>query len=94
MRAISKGKHLLVEKPFTGDSKKAAELCLAAEKAGVTIASGFIERCNPIVSVAKETMESGRIGKVISLASRRVSSFPSRIRDIGVVMDLGSTMWT
>ena len=26
MKAISKGKHLLVEKPFTGDSKKAAEL--------------------------------------------------------------------
>ena len=89
MMAIAKGKHLLVEKPFTGDSKKAAELCQAAERAGVTIASGFIERCNPIVSVAKETMESGRIGKVISLASRRVSSFPSRIRDVGVVMDLG-----
>jgi UDP-N-acetylglucosamine 3-dehydrogenase len=89
MKAISKGKHLLVEKPFTGDSKKAGELCKAAEKQGVTIASGFIERCNPIVSVAKETMETGRIGKVISLASRRVSSFPSRIRDVGVIMDLG-----
>jgi UDP-N-acetylglucosamine 3-dehydrogenase len=89
MKAISKGKHLLVEKPFTGDSKKAAELCKAAEKARVIIASGFIERCNPIVTVAKETMESGRIGKVISLASRRVSSFPSRIRDVGVIMDLG-----
>jgi UDP-N-acetylglucosamine 3-dehydrogenase len=53
------------------------------------LASGFIERCNPIVSVAKETMESGKIGKIISLASRRVSSFPARIRDVGVVMDLG-----
>ncbi len=89
MKAIRNGKHLLVEKPFTGDSKKAAELCHAAEMNGVTIASGFIERCNPIVSVAKETMESGKIGKIISLASRRVSSFPARIRDVGVVMDLG-----
>ena len=89
MKAISKGKHLLVEKPFTGDSEKAAELCRVAEKNGVTIASGFIERCNPIVSVAKETMGSGKIGKIISLASRRVSSFPARIRDVGVVMDLG-----
>jgi UDP-N-acetylglucosamine 3-dehydrogenase len=34
-------------------------------------------------------MESGKIGKIISLASRRVSSFPARIRDVGVVMDLG-----
>jgi UDP-N-acetylglucosamine 3-dehydrogenase len=89
MKAIKKGKHLLVEKPFTGDSAKAAELCAAAEKNGVTIASGFIERCNPIVSVAKETMEAGKIGKIISLATRRVSSFPARIRDVGVVMDLG-----
>jgi UDP-N-acetylglucosamine 3-dehydrogenase len=89
MKAILKGKHLLVEKPFTGDSEKAAEICQVAEKKGVTIASGFIERCNPIVSVAKETMESGKIGKIISLASRRVSSFPARIRDVGVVMDLG-----
>lgn len=89
MKAIAKGKHLLVEKPFTGSSEKAEELCRAAEKNGVVIASGFIERCNPIVSVAKETMETGKIGKIISLASRRVSSFPERIRDIGVVMDLG-----
>jgi UDP-N-acetylglucosamine 3-dehydrogenase len=89
MKAISKGKHLLVEKPFTGDSRKAAELCQAAERAVVIISAGFIERCNPIVSVAKETMEAGKIGKIISLASRRVSSFPARIRDVGVVMDLG-----
>ena len=89
LKAILKGKHLLVEKPFTGDSEKAAEICQIAEENAVTIASGFIERCNPIVSVAKETMESGKIGKIISLASRRVSSFPTRIRDVGVVMDLG-----
>jgi UDP-N-acetylglucosamine 3-dehydrogenase len=89
MKAITKGKHLLVEKPFTGDSRKAEALCRAAEKNGVVIASGFIERCNPIVAVAKETMEAGMIGKIISLASRRVSSFPARIRDVGVVMDLG-----
>jgi UDP-N-acetylglucosamine 3-dehydrogenase len=89
MKAILEGKHLLVEKPFTGDSKKAAEICAVAERKGITIASGFIERCNPIVSVAKETMETGKIGKIISLTSRRVSSFPARIRDVGVVMDLG-----
>jgi UDP-N-acetylglucosamine 3-dehydrogenase len=89
MKAIHKGKHLLVEKPFTGDSVKAAEICKVAEEKNVTIASGFIERCNPIVAVAKETLEAGKIGKIISLASRRVSSFPARIRDVGVVMDLG-----
>ena len=37
MKAIESGVNLLVEKPFTGDSKKAAALQTAAEKAGVTI---------------------------------------------------------
>ncbi|QLH74750.1 MAG: Gfo/Idh/MocA family oxidoreductase [Methanomassiliicoccales archaeon] len=89
MKVIRRGRSLLVEKPFTGDSKKAEELTKAAEKEGVTLYSGFIERFNPVVSVAKEAIDKGRFGRVISLASRRVSSFPSRIRDVGVIMDLG-----
>jgi UDP-N-acetylglucosamine 3-dehydrogenase len=89
MKAIAAGVDLLVEKPFTGDSKKALLLHAAAEKAGITIASGFIERFNPIVGVAKEAVAEGNFGRVISLSTRRVSSYPARIRDVGVVMDLG-----
>jgi UDP-N-acetylglucosamine 3-dehydrogenase len=88
-KVISRGRALLVEKPFTGNSRQAEELTKLAEKEGVTLASGFIERFNPIVSVTKDAIIANRFGKVISLASRRVSSFPSRIRDVGVIMDLG-----
>jgi UDP-N-acetylglucosamine 3-dehydrogenase len=88
-KVMSKGISLLVEKPFTGKSKEADELGKLAEKKGVTLASGFIERFNPIVSVARDAVREGRLGKVISISSRRVSSFPSRIRDVGVIMDLG-----
>jgi len=87
--AIDHGVHLLVEKPFTGRSSTALELVEGAEKAGVTLASGFIERCNPVVDNLKKLVEAKRFGDVISIASRRVSSFPSRIRDVGVIMDLG-----
>ena len=31
----------------------------------------------------------GKFGNVITMTSRRVSNFPSRIRDVGVIMDLG-----
>jgi len=89
MKVIERGRSLLVEKPFTGNSKQAEELTRRAEKEGVTLASGFIERSNPVVSVSKEAIKANRFGKVISLASRRVSSFPSRIRDVGVIKDLG-----
>jgi UDP-N-acetylglucosamine 3-dehydrogenase len=78
-----------VEKPFTGSSEKAAELCKMAEKEGVTLAAGFVERYNPVVGVAKEAVREGIFGKLITFASRRVSSFPARIRDVGVIMDLG-----
>lgn len=87
--AIEKGVHLLVEKPFTGSSEEAQTLVKKAEKAGLTLASGFIERSNPIVGNLKAFVKAGRFGEVRTMASRRVSSFPSRIRDVGVVMDLG-----
>jgi UDP-N-acetylglucosamine 3-dehydrogenase len=88
-KIIARGRSLLIEKPFTGDSKKAEELTKLAEKEGVTIASGFIERFNPVVGVTKDAVKNGKFGKVVSVASRRVSSFPARIRDVGVIMDLG-----
>lgn len=88
-KAIKSGRHLLVEKPFTGTSEKASELCKMAEKEGVTLAAGFVERYNPVVGVARDVVREGRFGKLITFASRRVSSFPTRIRDVGVIMDLG-----
>jgi UDP-N-acetylglucosamine 3-dehydrogenase len=87
--AIEQGVSLLVEKPFTGKSETAAELVEMAEKAKVTLASGFIERCNPIVGNLQGMVAAKRFGDVISIASRRVSSFPARIRDVGVILDLG-----
>ena len=87
--AIERGVHLLVEKPFTGTSSTAQELVEMADREKVTLASGFIERSNPIVTHLRNLVEIRRFGDVISIASRRVSSFPTRIRDVGVIMDLG-----
>lgn len=87
--AIDQGVSILVEKPFTGKSSTASELVELADKAKVTLASGFIERCNPIVGNLRQLAAAKRFGDVISIASRRVSSFPARIRDVGVIMDLG-----
>ena len=88
VKAIAMGKHVLIEKPFTGDTNKARRLCELAENNGVVVASGFVERFNPVVAATRDAITSGRFGKVVSIASRRVSSYPFRIRDVGVVMDL------
>lgn len=88
VKAIELGKAALVEKPFTGDVEKARKICELAENRGVTIASGFVERFNPVVTATRDAIASGHFGKVVSIASRRVSSYPFRIRDVGVIMDL------
>jgi UDP-N-acetylglucosamine 3-dehydrogenase len=87
-KAIKKGRSVLVEKPFTGEVEKARQLCELGESKGVTVASGFVERFNPVVPATRDAIASGRFGKVVSIASRRVSSYPFRIRDVGVIMDL------
>jgi UDP-N-acetylglucosamine 3-dehydrogenase len=86
---IDKGLSLLVEKPLAGTVEEAKAIVAAAEKAGVTLAVGHVERYNPVVAVVKRGLDAGDYGELITIAARRVSSFPPRVRDVGVVMDLG-----
>ena len=85
---IDAGKHLLVEKPLCGTAREARGLVEAARKAGVVLAVGHIERHNPVVDSAKRHLEAKDWGDLITAGARRVSNFPDRIRDVGVIMDL------
>lgn len=89
MDAINAGKHVLVEKPICPTLDESQKLVEAAEKAGVILAVGQIERHNPVVKFARESIEQGMFGEIVSISARRVSSFPGRIRDVGVLLDLG-----
>lgn len=88
--AIEAGVPVLVEKPFTGDVGQARELTRLAREQGVLLAAGLIERHNPVVEFAYKALQEDAYGKVITVSSRRVSSFPTRVRDLGVLMDLGT----
>lgn len=87
--AIENGVDVLVEKPFTGDLKKAESLCRLAEKEGAVLGVGMVERFNPVVAAVKSKLSSEDYGNLLTFSSRRVSSMPERIRDVGVIMDLG-----
>jgi UDP-N-acetylglucosamine 3-dehydrogenase len=89
MDAIQAGKHVLVEKPICSTLEESEKLVGAAEDAGIILAVGQIERHNPVVRFARESVEKGAFGDVVSISARRVSSFPGRIRDVGVLLDLG-----
>ncbi len=85
--ALEEGKHLLVEKPMTGDKDRAEKLVRAAGKAGRKLLVGFIERFNPGVGMVKEMLERKEAGQVILVNGRRVTRWPVRIGDVGVIKD-------
>jgi len=88
LRAIEAGKHVLVEKPMTNTLKEAKTLIRAAKKHGVHLSVGFVERFNPAVREAMRVVDEGTIGRVILAHTRRVSRWPVRIGDVGVIKDL------
>ena len=47
---LERGKHVLVEKPFTETPEQARELCALAQQRGLVLQVGHIERFNPVLS--------------------------------------------
>ena len=88
MEAIKNKKHVLVEKPIAFTLKEAEEMIAAAREAGVILATGHVERFNPAVQKAKELIEDGVIGDIVSAFAKRVGPIPPRIKDVGVSIDL------
>jgi UDP-N-acetylglucosamine 3-dehydrogenase len=88
MEAIKHGKHVLVEKPIAFTVHEAEEMIAAAKEAGVMLATGHVERFNPAVQKAKELIDDGVIGDIVSAFAKRVGPLPPRIKDVGVSIDL------
>jgi UDP-N-acetylglucosamine 3-dehydrogenase len=86
-RALTAGKHVLVEKPMTNTVSEAHELLELAKKKGLRVMPGHIERFNPAVSYLKKLIDTGKLGRVTLLLARRVGRWPERVGDVGVVRD-------
>jgi len=86
-RAIKAGKHVLVEKPIASTVKEAKRLVELAEKEKRILMTGFIERFNPGVERGIKRLRGKAIGEIVSATARRVSQWPERIGDVGVVKD-------
>ncbi|WP_296804161.1 Gfo/Idh/MocA family protein [uncultured Methanobrevibacter sp.] len=88
MEAIRHKKHILVEKPIAFTLTEAEEMIAAAKEAGIILATGHVERFNPAVQKAKELIDDGVIGDIVSAFAKRVGPLPPRIKDVGVSIDL------
>jgi len=84
---IKRGIHCLVEKPIASTIEEAKEMIKEAERNGVKLMVGHVERFNPAVTKLKELVEKGTLGKLILISTRRVGPFVSRIRDVGIIID-------
>ena len=87
MKALRAGKDVLVEKPIASTIREARKIVDYAEKKNRRLMVGFIERFNPGVQRAKDALRKGEIGELVSATARRVSQWPERIGDVGVVKD-------
>jgi predicted dehydrogenase len=80
---ILQGKHVLLEKPMTDNATQAAELVQLALENGSVLQVGHVERFNPVFKYLETVAREPRF-----IEAHRLSPFPARSTDIGVVLDL------
>lgn len=77
--ALRHGKHVLCEKPFALTLDEVDAMIAAAEETGNVLAEAFMYRHHPQTKIAKEWVESGRLGDIALF--RGVFNFPMSSRD-------------
>jgi len=80
---INKGIHVLIEKPITNNLTQAKELIKLAKKNKVTMQVGHVERFNSAFTAIEHIVDNPRF-----IECHRLSPFPYRSLDIGVVLDV------
>ncbi len=82
-KLIDRGCHVLVEKPMTDNAAQAAELVQLAQERRVVLQVGHVERFNPVFAYLEQVATEPRF-----VECHRLSPYPQRSMDIGVVLDL------
>jgi predicted dehydrogenase len=80
---LEHGKHLLIEKPVSETPAQARELSALAASRSCVLQVGHVERFNPVLAALEGKLNNPRFLEVT-----RLSPYPHRSTDIGVVLDL------
>lgn len=89
IEAIQKGiRGILVEKPISDKLNNAEDMVKYARDKGVVLTVGHVERYNPAILLLKQIIDSGRLGRVVSISAKRVGPGPPKLKDTGVIIDL------
>jgi UDP-N-acetylglucosamine 3-dehydrogenase len=87
LKALRAGKHVLVEKPMATNTKQAEKLLATAKENGLHFTVGFLMRFIPGLQHIREAVADKEIGELVCATAKRVSQWPERIGDVGVVKD-------
>lgn len=80
---MDKGVHILMEKPIADSLDDARVLIEKSQEKGCVLQVGHIERFNPVMRELESRLSGPRF-----IEAHRLSPFPNRSIDIGVVLDL------
>jgi predicted dehydrogenase len=80
---LARGKHLLIEKPITENTADARELARLAAEKRLVLQVGHVERFNPVLNALEQRLTHPRF-----IEAHRLSPYPNRSTEIGVVLDL------
>ncbi len=80
---LARGRHVLLEKPMTDNAAHAAQLVQQAQENNAVLQVGHVERFNPVLSYLEKVATDPRF-----IEAHRLSPYPARSTDIGVVLDL------
>jgi predicted dehydrogenase len=80
---LEHGVHVLVEKPMTRTSAEAALLTKLADERGLKLQVGHVERFNPALLSARETLTTVRF-----IECHRLAPFKGRGADVNVILDV------
>ena len=86
-KALKAGKHVLVEKPMATNTRQAEQLIKIAEESALHLTVGFLMRFIPGLQHIRRAVEKKEIGELVCVTAKRVSQWPERIGDVGVVKD-------
>jgi len=87
LRTLKAGKHVLVEKPMAANVQKARKLLETAQHKDLHLTVGFLMRFIPGLQHIRRAVENGQMGQLVCATAKRVSQWPERIGDVGVVKD-------
>jgi predicted dehydrogenase len=88
-RALSMGKHVLVEKPLTSSVATSRELCELAESPGLVLIVGHVFLYNEAARRVRDYIEGNELGRIYYISMVRTNLGPIRT-DVDAAWDLAA----